>query len=88
MFPKSKLAFSAASILKVPMCEILDRSDFDDFYTIKSLWGGDFRVKIKISFFIVRGSFGAAKFLTRLLRLILRRIFLGFGQNIFFSGSF
>ena len=50
MFPKSKLVFSAASILKVPICEIFDRSDFDDFYTIKSLWGGDIGVKIKISF--------------------------------------
>ncbi len=36
--------------LKVPKCEIFDRSDFDDFYTIKSLWGGggDFGVKIKV----------------------------------------
>ncbi len=51
MFPKSKLAFSSASILKVPKCEIFDRSDFDDFYIIKSLWGGDFGVKIKFCFF-------------------------------------
>ncbi len=34
--------------LKVPKCEIFDRSDFDDFYTIKSLCEGDFRVKKKI----------------------------------------
>jgi hypothetical protein len=27
--------------------EIFDRSDFRDFYTIKSLWDGDFGVKIK-----------------------------------------
>jgi hypothetical protein len=36
--------------LKVPKCEIFDRSDFHYFYTIKSLWGeedGDFGVKIK-----------------------------------------
>ncbi len=33
--------------LKVPKCEIFDRSDFHDFYTIKSLWEGDFGVKIK-----------------------------------------
>jgi hypothetical protein len=33
--------------LKVPKCEILDRSDFPDFYTIKSLRVGDFGVKIK-----------------------------------------
>jgi hypothetical protein len=32
--------------LKVPKREILDRSDFPDFYTIKSLREGDFGVKI------------------------------------------
>ncbi len=32
--------------LKVPKCEIFDRSDFPDFYT-KSLRVGDFGVKIK-----------------------------------------
>jgi hypothetical protein len=38
---------SATSYLKVPKCEIFDRSDFDDFYTVKSLCEGDFGVKIK-----------------------------------------
>ena len=33
--------------LKVPKREIFDRSDFPDFYTIKSLGVGDFGVKIK-----------------------------------------
>jgi hypothetical protein len=33
--------------LKVPKCEIFYCSDFDDFYTIKSLCEGDFGVKIK-----------------------------------------
>jgi hypothetical protein len=33
--------------LKVPKREIFDRSDFPDFYTIKSLHVGDFGVKIK-----------------------------------------
>ncbi len=33
--------------LKVPKREIFDRSDFPDFYTIKSLCVGDFGVKIK-----------------------------------------
>ncbi len=33
--------------LKVPKREIFDRSDFPDFYTIKFLRVGDFRVKIK-----------------------------------------
>ncbi len=36
-----------SSLLKVPKCEIFDRTDFHDFYTIKSLWGGDFGVKKK-----------------------------------------
>ncbi len=34
-------------ILKVPKREIFHRSDFHDFYTIKSLRVGDFGVKIK-----------------------------------------
>ncbi len=34
-------------ILKVPKCEIFERSDFPDFNTIKSLRVGDFGVKIK-----------------------------------------
>jgi hypothetical protein len=29
----------------VPKCEIFDRSDFPDFYTIKSSWEGDLVVK-------------------------------------------
>jgi hypothetical protein len=74
--------------LKVPKCEIFDNSDFDDFHTIKSLWGGDFWVKIKV-FFIFRGSFGAAKFLTRMVSLILRRIFfLVWANNFFFPEAF
>ncbi len=44
--------------LKVPKREIFDRSDFPDFYTIKSLRVGDFGVKIK-NFF---KSFGQKKF--------------------------
>ena len=34
-------------VLTVPMREIFDRSDFPDFYTIKSLRVGNFGVKIK-----------------------------------------
>jgi hypothetical protein len=34
----------------VPKREIFDRSDFPDFYTIKSLRVGDFGVKIKKKF--------------------------------------
>ncbi len=38
------------TVLKVPKREIFDRSDFPDFYTIKSLRVGDFGVKIKKNF--------------------------------------
>ncbi len=69
----------------MPKCEIFDRSDFHDFYSIKSLWEGDFGVKIKCLKKKFRGSLAAAKFLTRLLSLILRRDFFEFGQKKFFS---
>jgi hypothetical protein len=61
--------------LKVPKREIFDRSDFPDFYTIKSLRVGNFGVKIKKNLLIFRGTFRGAKFLTRMLSLFLRRIF-------------
>ncbi len=38
---------SSLYFLKVPKREIFDRSDFPDFYTIKSLRVGNFGVKIK-----------------------------------------
>ncbi len=72
----------------MPKCEIFDRSDFHDFYTIKSLWEGDFGVKIKCFKKIFRGSFGAAKFLTRMLSLILRRDFFEFGPKKFGGEAF
>ncbi len=37
--------------LKVPKREIFDRSDFPDFYTIKSSWVGDLFVKILTYYF-------------------------------------
>ncbi len=37
-------------LFKVPKREIFDRSDFPDFYTIKSLRVGNFGVKIKKKF--------------------------------------
>ncbi len=43
--------------LKVPKCEILDRSDFHDFYSIKSLWVSDFGAKILTCYF----NFGGAR---------------------------
>ena len=59
----------------MPKREIFDRSDFPDFYTMKSLRVGDFGVKIKFFFLIFRGSFRGAKFLTRMLSVFLRRFF-------------
>ncbi len=38
-------------VLKVPKREIFDRSDFPDFYTIKSPWVGDLVVKILTYYF-------------------------------------
>jgi hypothetical protein len=32
---------TAGCILKVPKCEIFDRSDLHDFYAIKPFWVGD-----------------------------------------------
>ncbi len=73
----------------MPKREIFDRSDFPDFYTIKSLRVGDFGVKIKKFLKIFRGSFRGAKFLTRMLSLFLRRFFSKFWPKIFFfSGAF
>ncbi len=59
----------------MPKREIFHRSDFPDFYTIKSLRLGDFGVKIKKNLKIFRGAFRGAKFLTRMLSLFLRRFF-------------
>ncbi len=59
----------------MPKREIFDRSDFPDFYTMKSLRVGDFGVKINFFFLIFRGSFRGAKFLTRMLSVFLRRFF-------------
>jgi len=69
----------------VPQRGIFNRSDFPDFYTIKSLHVGDFGVKIKKFKNIFRGSFRGAKFLTRMLSLFLRRLFFKLGPKIFFS---
>jgi hypothetical protein len=61
--------FSDSLCLKVPKRDIFYRSDFPDFYTIKSLRVGDFGVKIKKKLKKFRGSFRGAKFLTRMLSL-------------------
>jgi hypothetical protein len=44
--PDPALTLDLTALLKVPKREIFDRSDFPDFYTIKSLRKGDFGVKI------------------------------------------
>ncbi len=44
------------NVLKVPKCEIFDRSDFPYFYTIKSSWVGDLVVKILTYYFNFLGS--------------------------------
>ncbi len=73
----------------MPKREIFDRSDFPDFYTIKSLRVGDFGVKIKKIYKIFRGSFSGAKFLMRMLSVFLRRFFSKFWpKKIFFYGAF
>jgi hypothetical protein len=57
---KVKIVFSATrksvtpifiGSLKVPKRETFDRSDFPDFYTIKSSWVGDLVVKILTYYF-------------------------------------
>ncbi len=47
--------------LKVPKCEIFDRSDFPDFYTIKPLRVGDFGIKIKNIFKNIQGFIQGCK---------------------------
>jgi hypothetical protein len=54
--------------LKVPKCEIFDRSDFADFYTIKSSWVGDLVVKILTYYLNFEGA-KPHQFLTRMLRV-------------------
>ena len=73
----------------MPKREIFDRSDFPDFYTIKSLRVGDFKVKIKKCYKILRVSFRGAKFLMRMLSVFLRRFFSKFRpKKKFFYGAF
>ncbi len=72
----------------MPKREIFDRSDFPDFYTIKPLRVGDFRVKIKKIKTIFRGSFRGAKFLTRMLSLFLRRFFSKFWPLVSVNNDF
>ncbi len=69
-----------SSSFMVPKCEIFNRLDF---YTIVSLGG---RLWGKNNFFVIfSASFGAANFPKLVLSLILRMIFVVFGQKIFFG---
>ncbi len=68
--------------LKVPKCEIFNRSDIQDFYIKKSL-SLDFGVKIKIFLQNINGFVRAGKFVTLMLSLSLRRIFLSLGKKNF-----
>ncbi len=43
--------FTRCFDLKVPKREIFDRSDFPDFYSIKSSWVGNLLVKILTYYF-------------------------------------
>jgi hypothetical protein len=64
--PKNSPAYISINVkvvvsiqLKVPKREIFDRSDFPDFYTIKSSWVGDSVVKILTCYFNFLGSCAA-----------------------------
>jgi hypothetical protein len=60
----------------VPKREIFYRSDFPDFYTIKSLRVGDFGVKIKNFLKIFRGSFrGASIFKDVFFKVLAKKFF-------------
>ena len=52
----TRAANAVVLALKVPKCEILDRSDFHYFYTIKPFWVDDFVVKILTYYFNFWGS--------------------------------
>ncbi len=39
------------SVQYMPKCEIFDRSDFHDFYTLKPFWLADFEAKISTCYF-------------------------------------
>ncbi len=72
--------------LKVPKREIFDRSDFPDFYTIKSLRVGDFGVKIKKILQNIQGFIQGCKVPYAYAQCIFKEIFfLSFDQKFFFS---
>ncbi len=74
------------STLKVPKREIFDRTDFPDFYTIKSLRVGDFGVKIKTILKNIQGSIQGCKVPYAYAQSIFKEVFFqSFGPKIFFT---
>ncbi len=53
---RASFKFFMGDILKVPKCEIFDRSDFHDIYSIKPFWVGDFGAKIETCYLNLGGS--------------------------------
>ncbi len=54
--PTTNMLLNKQCALKVPKCEILDRSDFHYFHTIKPFWVDDFVVKILTYYFNFWGA--------------------------------
>ncbi len=75
--------------LKVPKREIFDRSDFPDFYTMKSLRVGDFGVKIKKIFNKYLGVHLGVQSSLRVCSVYFKEVFfLSWGQKIVFLRSY
>jgi hypothetical protein len=75
--------------LKVPKREIFDRSDFPDFYTMKSLSVGDLGVKIKKKFQNIWGVHLGVQVPYAYAQCIFKEVFfLSWGQKKFFLGSY
>ncbi len=79
----------ARNNLKVPKREIFYRSDFPDFYIIKSLCVGDFGVKIKNLFKNNQGFIWGCKVPYAYAQCIFKEdFFLSLGKKKNFSRSF
>jgi hypothetical protein len=69
----------------VPKCETFHRSDFDDFYAIKSLCEGGFGIKIKKINKNIWGFISGGKVPYAYAQSIVKEVFLSLGQKNFFS---
>ncbi len=80
----------SGSLLKVPKREIFDRSDFPDFYTIKSLRVGDFGVKIQNFFTNISGDIWGCKVPYAYALSIFKEVFFEVlaTKFFFFCGAF